>query len=91
VEPVRTLAIEAAREAIDDVRYIKTLENLVKAKDPARWEDLNRELKRMQQAIFNGVNFDRRIYSDAEFFIKTKNDAPEEIREWVIGKILENK
>ena len=89
VEPVRTLAIEAAREAIDDVRYIKTLENMVKAKDPARWEDMNRELKRMQHDIFNGVDFDRRIYSDADFFITTRNDAPEKIREWVIGQILE--
>ena len=26
VEPIRTLAIEAVREAIDDVRYLKTLE-----------------------------------------------------------------
>jgi len=89
-EPVRTLAIEAAREAIDDVRYLRTLENLVKAKDPAAWEGLDREIRRRQQVIFDGIFQDNRVYSDADFFITTRNDDVEKLRSWVIGQIVKN-
>jgi hypothetical protein len=87
-EPVRTLAIEAAREAIDDVRYVKTLENLVKARDPQRWKGLRREIRSRQKQIFNGIFQDNRTYSDADFFITTRNDDVEKLRDFVISEIL---
>lgn len=87
-EPVRTLAIEAAREAIDDVRYVKTLENLVKARDPQRWKGLRREIRRRQEQMFNGIFQDNRTYSDADFFITTRNDDVEKLRDFVISEIL---
>ena len=87
-EPVRTLAIEAAREGIDDVRYIKTLENLVAPKDPERWKALRREIRRRQAGFFNGIFQDNRIYSDADFFITTRNDDVENLRDYVIAEIL---
>ncbi|HUU28512.1 MAG TPA: glycoside hydrolase domain-containing protein [archaeon] len=88
VEPVRTLAIEAAREGIDDVRYIKTLENLVKGRDPGRWESLEREIRSRQAGMFNGIFQDNRTYSDRDFFITTRNDDIERLREFVIREIL---
>lgn len=88
VEPVRTLAFEAAREAIDDVRYLKTLENLAKEKAPARWDAISAEIRRRQAAMFEGIILDNRIYTDAEFFIKTRNDDVERLREFAINEIL---
>jgi len=88
VEPVRTLAIEAAREGIDDVRYLKTLENLVKAKDPGRWEALRREIRRRQAEMFNGIEQDNRCSSDPDFFKTTRNDDVERLRDFVIEEIL---
>jgi hypothetical protein len=88
VEPVRTLAIEAAREAIDDVRYLKTLENLVSHSNPQRWAELKTEIRRRQKAMFDGIELQNRIYSDADFFITARNDDPERLREFVIGEIL---
>jgi len=86
--PVRTLAIEAAREGIDDVRYLKTLENLVRPRDPDRWEDLRREIRHRQEEMFNGIDQDQRIYRDSDFFITTKNDDVERLRDFVIQQIL---
>jgi len=88
VEPVRTLAIEAAREGIDDVRYLKTLENMVKPLDPLRWQSLRREIRARQKRMFEGIIQDNRIYSDADFFISTKNDDVEKLRNFVIEEIL---
>jgi hypothetical protein len=88
VNPVRTLAIEAAREGIDDVKYIKTLENLASRQDPALWERLRREIRRHQSRIFNGIDQDKRIYRDSDFFITTRNDDVERLREFVIEEIL---
>ncbi len=90
VEPVRTLAIEAAREAIDDVRYIKTLESLVAEKDPARWQRLRAEVRSRQKAMFDGIVLNNRIYSDRDFFTTAKNDDVEKLRAFVIARILEN-
>jgi hypothetical protein len=89
IEPVRTLAIEAAREGIDDVRYIKTLENLVAAKDPKRWQELRREIRTRQKAMFDGIVLNNRIYSDKDFFITTKNDDVDRLRTFVIEEILQ--
>ncbi len=89
-EPVRTLAIEAAREGIDDVRYLKTLENLVKARDSERWKGLRREIRRRQEQMFNGIFQDNRTYSDADFFITTRNDDVEKLRDFVIAEILKS-
>lgn len=88
VEPVRTLAVEAAREAIDDVRYLKTLEQLASARDPKRWESLRAEIRRRQQAMFDGVVLDNRIHSDGDFFRATRNDDVEKLRGLVIEEIL---
>ena len=88
VEPVRTLAIEAAREAIDDVRYLKTLEKLAAAGDPRRWSELRDEIRRRQQAMFAGIRLDRRIGSDADFFTTARNDDPERLRAFAIERIL---
>ncbi|MBW7998313.1 MAG: DUF4091 domain-containing protein [Candidatus Glassbacteria bacterium] len=90
VEPVRTLAIEAAREAIDDVRYLRTLENLVRPQNPARWEKLREEIRRRQHALFDGIFQDNRVFSDTDFFLTTENDDVEELRDWVTEKIREN-
>lgn len=78
VEPVRTLAIEAARAAIDDVRYIKTLEQMV----------ARAGIRRRQQALFDGIILDNRTYSDQDFFTVTKNDDVERLRSFVISEIL---
>ena len=86
VEPVRTLAVEAVREGIDDVRYLKTLENL----DPGRWTALRSEIRSRQQSIFEGIIQDNRIYSDEDFFITTRNDDVERLRELVIEEILKS-
>jgi hypothetical protein len=88
VEPVRTLAFEAAREAIDDVRYLRTLENLAKRKAPQRWEELGGEIRRRQETMFQGIVLDNRIYTDAEFFVTTRNDEVERLREFAIEEIL---
>ena len=82
--------MEAAREGIDDVRYIKTLENLVAPTDPERWKALRREIRRRQAGFFNGIFQDNRIYSDADFFITTKNDDVEKLRDYVIEEILKS-
>jgi hypothetical protein len=79
-EPVRTLAVEAAREAIDDVRYLKTLEQLA----PDRVD----EIRRRQKAMMEGIALDERINSDAEFFVRTRNDDVERLRSWAIEQIL---
>jgi hypothetical protein len=81
--PVRTLALEAAREAIDDVRYLKTLEQLA--------PELKEELRRRQKAIFDGIELDARINSDAEFFRSARNDDVERLRTWAIEEILKRK
>ncbi|MFH1068010.1 MAG: glycoside hydrolase domain-containing protein [Candidatus Glassbacteria bacterium] len=86
-EPVRTLAVEAAREGIDDVRYLKTLENLVKDKDPGRWEALRDEIRNRQQMMFDGIFQDNRTYTDTDFFITTRNDDVEKLRNFVIAEI----
>ena len=88
VRPIRTLAIEAAREGIDDVRYVKTLENLVSRQDPDRWEKLRREIRRRQADMFNGIDQDKRIYRDSDFFVTTRNDDVERLRSFVIKEIL---
>lgn len=79
-EPVRTLALEAAREAIDDVRYLRTLEELA--------PDRVGEIRRRQKEMLDGVMLDERINSDAEFFVRTANDAPEQLRSWAIEQLL---
>ena len=79
-EPVRTLALEAAREAIDDVRYLKTLEAVA--------PDLIPEIRKRQKALFDGIHLDSRINSDAEFFRGTRNDDVERLRTWAIEQIL---
>jgi hypothetical protein len=86
--PVRTLAVEAAREAIDDVRYLKTLENLVAPRDPARWQALRTEIRRRQAAMFGGINQDMRVYSDRDFFVTTRNEDVERLRDFTIAEIL---
>lgn len=78
-EPVRTLALEAAREAIDDVRYLKTLEELA--------PDLIPEIRRRQKAMFDGIRLDARINSDSDFFTSARNDDVEKLRTWVIEEI----
>ena len=88
VNPVRTLAIEAAREAIDDVRYIQSLKNLAESYDPDRWRQLRSEIRHRQTEIFNGIDQDKRIYRDSDFFITTRNDDVEKLREFVIHEIL---
>jgi hypothetical protein len=88
VKPVRTLAIEAAREAIDDVRYLATLKELVETQDPGRWANLRREIRRRQAEMFDGIDQDKRIYRDSDFFLSTKNDDVERLREFVIEQIL---
>jgi len=87
VEPVRTVTVEAIREGIDDVRYLKTLENMV---DAGRWSALREEIRRRQKAIFDGIIQDNRIYSDKDFFTTAKNDDPELLRSFVIGEILKS-
>ncbi len=89
MEPVRTLAIEAAREAIDDVRYLKTLENLAGASNPARWQELRKEIRARQKAMFDGIVLNNRVYSDEDFFVTALNDDPEKLRDFVIAQILE--
>jgi hypothetical protein len=89
-EPVRTLAIEAAREAVDDVRYLATLENLVKSKNPELWNEYREHIRRCQQAMFDGIIQDNRVFSDADFFTTASNDDVEKLRSWVIGKIRAN-
>jgi hypothetical protein len=79
-EPVKTLAVEALREAIDDVRYLKTLEQ--------RAPDLVPELRRRQKALFDGIRLDERVNSDAEFFISIRNDDVERLRSWAIEELL---
>lgn len=79
-EPVRTLALEAAREAIDDVRYIKTLEAMA--------PELIPEIRKRQKAMFDGILLDARINSDTEFFKTTRNDDVERLRSWAIEQIL---
>ena len=88
VEPVRTLAIEAAREAIDDVRYLKTLEQLVAKRDPERWKVLSAEIKRRQKAMFDGIKLDERVNADSDFFITARNDDVERLRSFVIEEIM---
>jgi hypothetical protein len=78
-EPVRTLAVEALREAIDDVRYLKTLEQ--------RAPELIPEIRRRQKAMFDGISLDERINSDAEFFLGTRNDDVERLRTWAISEL----
>ena len=90
-EPVRTLALEAAREAIDDVRYLKTLENLVKERDPRRWEALRAEIRRRQAAMFEGIFQDDRVFTDADFYRTTANADVEKLRDFVIAEILKTK
>jgi hypothetical protein len=87
-EPVRTLALEAAREAIDDVRYIGTLEHMVAAAGPKRWQELRAEIRRRQQALFDGIILENRTYSDKDFFTTAKNDDMEHLRSFVISEIL---
>jgi hypothetical protein len=87
-EPVRTLALEAAREAIDDVRYLKTLQNLIEPTDPQRWAALQAAIRNRQEAMFQGIILDNRIYTDAEFFTTTRNDAVEQLRDFAIAEIL---
>ncbi len=87
-EPVRTLAVEAAREAIDDVRYLKTLEQLSSARDPKRWEDLRAAIRLRQRAMFDGIALDNRIHSDADFFLAARNDDVEKLRAFAIAEIL---
>jgi hypothetical protein len=79
-EPVKTLALEALREAIDDVRYLKTLEQ--------RAPELIPEIRRRQKAMFDGIRLDERINSDAEFFIAARNDDVERLRDWTIFELL---
>jgi hypothetical protein len=86
-EPVRTLVIEGAREGIDDVRYLKTLENLVRRTDPGRWAALRGEVRRRQKTMFDGIVLDNRIFSDAAFFITTRNDDTEKLRDFLIAEI----
>jgi hypothetical protein len=90
VEPVRTLAVEAAREAIDDVRYLKTLEQLVAGRHPKLWETLRDEIRRRQKAMFDGVVLEQRINSDRDFFVRTRNEDVEELRSFVIKQILKH-
>ncbi|HSB14456.1 MAG TPA: glycoside hydrolase domain-containing protein [Bryobacteraceae bacterium] len=89
VEPVRTLGIEAAREAIDDVRYLKTLENVVAEREPARLEAVRGEIRRRQKAMFDGIILNNRIYSDKAFFVSAKNDDVEKLRRYAVQQILE--
>jgi len=70
------------------VRYIKTLENLVAPADPERWKALRKEIRSRQAGFFNGIFQDNRIYSDADFFITTRNDDVEKLRDYVIAEIL---
>lgn len=86
-EPVRTLAVEAAREAIDDVRYIRTLEQRLES-DPARKAAVMSEIRRMQAAMFDGIDQDMRIYRDSDFFTTASNDDVERLRDYVISEIL---
>jgi hypothetical protein len=88
VEPVRTLAVEAAREAIDDVRYLKTLEQMASARDAYRWSALRAEIRRRQKAMLDGIALDNRIYSDADFFVTARNDDVEKLRAFLIEEIL---
>jgi hypothetical protein len=88
VEPVRTLVLEAAREAIDDVRYLKTLEQLVSRSNPGRWTELQAEIRSRQKAMFDGVILDNRIGTDEDFFVKTRNDDVERLRTLAIEEIL---
>jgi hypothetical protein len=80
VEPVKTLALEALREAIDDVRYLRTLEQ--------RAPELVPEIRRRQKLIFDGIRLDERINSDAEFFVSARNDDVERLRSWAIDELL---
>lgn len=87
-EPVRTLALEAAREAIDDVRYIRTLEQMLESKAPERKAAVMAEVRRKQAAMFDGIDQDMRVYRDSDFFRTTKNEDVENLRDWVIQEIL---
>jgi len=40
--------------------------------------------------MFNGIFQDNRTYSDADFFITTRNDDVEKLRGFVIGEILKS-
>ena len=88
VEPVRTLALEAAREAIDDVRYLKTLEQKWSRADPARWKALREQIRARQKAMFDGIHLDARINSDADFFTAARPTDPEHLRTLVIQEML---
>ncbi len=87
-EPVRTLALEAAREAIDDVRYLKTLEEQAKAQDPARWAALAEEIRRRQQAMFGGIFQDNRTYAEEDFYRGARPEEVEELRGFAIAELL---
>jgi hypothetical protein len=84
IEPVRTLALEAAREAIDDVRYLKTLEKAA----GSRWPEIAEEVRQRQKAMFDGIRLDERINSDSDFFITARNDDVERLRSFAIDEIL---
>jgi hypothetical protein len=86
--PVRTLGVEAAREAIDDVRYLKTLEEIVSARNPERWKALSAEIRRRQKAMFDGIRLDERINADSDFFVTARNDDPERLRAFAIEEIV---
>ena len=86
--PVQTLAFKGLIEGIDDVRYIKTLEDLVKEKDPGRWERLNAHIKSKQNKMFEGIILDHRVFTDEDFFRNTKPTDTENLRDFVIKEIL---
>ncbi len=88
-EPVRTLALEAAREAIDDVRYLRTLEQLLDRKAPERKQSVLAEVRRRQAAMFDGIDQDMRVYRDSDFFRTTRNEDVEHLRDWVTEEILQ--
>jgi hypothetical protein len=88
LEPVRTLGIEAAREAIDDVRYLKTLEEIVSVRNPERWKQLSTQIHGLQKAMFDGIQLDERINADSDFFVTARNDDPERLRALAIEEIL---
>ena len=46
------------------------------------------ELRSRQKAMFDGIELDARINSDADFFIKTRNEDVERLRTWTIDQIL---
>jgi len=86
--PVRTVAFMGLMEAVEDARYLATLEEEVRARDPGRWPALRDSIKTIQEKMLGGVRMGRRNGGEADFFISMRPQALDEFREYVIRELL---